>query len=70
MGCIAFKFAFIWDCIFCISKWITVKCLEIEIKTVKSVPQILCLYGEIEKLINSKDITIKFNYAKDECIHP
>lgn len=31
---------------------------------------ILCLYGKIEKLINSKDLTIKYNYAKDEYIRP
>lgn len=30
---------------FCISKWINVKCLEIEIKAVRLSPR-FCLYGE------------------------
>lgn len=70
MGCIAFKFASVWDCKICISKWINVKCLDIEIKACQTIPQILCLYGENERLINSKGLPMKYNQAKDECICP
>lgn len=47
------------------------KCLEIEIKTVRLSPR-FCLYGENERLINSKDLTINIKYyqAEDKSICP
>lgn len=46
------------------------KVFRIEIKTVRISPRFLCLYGENERFINSKVLTIKYNHAKDECIRP
>lgn len=39
-------------------------------KNCQTIPQILCLYGENERLINSKGLPMKYNQAKDECICP
>lgn len=39
-------------------------------KNCQTIPQILCLYGENERLINSKDLTIKYNQAEDKSIRP
>lgn len=41
-------------------------------KNCQTIPQILCLYGENERLINSKDLTIniKYNQAEDKNIRP
>lgn len=55
MGCIAFKFASVWDCKICISKWINVKCLEREIKTVRLPPDFMSVWWKWENF-NSKDI--------------
>lgn len=39
-------------------------------KNCQTMPQILCLYGENERLISNKDLIIKYNQAKDESILP
>lgn len=39
-------------------------------KNCQTIPQILCLCGENKRLTSNKDLTIKYNQAKDESIRP
>lgn len=49
---VVFKFASVWDCKICISKWIHVKCLEIEIKTARLFPRFyMSVWWKLEILL-------------------
>ena len=59
MGCIAFNFAFFRDCKICTSKWIHVKCLEVEIKTVRLSPRFYVCMVKIRDLLVVKVLSLK-----------
>lgn len=69
MGCVAFKFASVWDCKICISKWINVKGFRNRNKNFKLSPKFYVYMVKIRDLLIVKTQSIKYNYSKDECIN-